>query len=693
MIVTVDRACEAEIAPSASEGSATSRNFFARLEAASACARLLRAALVVGVLCAFWLPATRGVGGDFPAPLDDVYIYFDFARSTARGCFLCWTTDTGYSSGATSPMYALVLALGYAAGFHGQTIGWFSAFVAAASLYDATGSLCKLAGPRRLAGALGALLLLSVPLLDWSFASGMEVALLACVFGRAAVAVRRATTTAPHVRDAAQLRAGGWLALVAVGRPECVPLALCLAVAVAHGAGSRGLVASLARAAAPAAISVGALLALNGLATGEVAAAGAIRKLVTADPYASGHDVATLMVVHAVRLTTEGFEVALGGPWPLRALLLLAAASLSTRASRRLGAPFLLGSAAALLLACLNKTAPFQNLRYVAPSLILVLMAAAVGLDTLARRGRLPLALGSALAAYVVWHSAAALPRQTDHFARAAKNIHQQQVAVGQRLAELRPRPQRVFVGDAGAIPYVSDLPALDGLGLGGYHRLPFARASVHGTAAVIELIERMPASERPDVLAIYDAWWPDIGKTFGRELFRVTLDDNVICGDPTKTVYQADWSTLEDRVALARASVDRIDVGDLLDEQLHAAQFSRPHGGYVVGASKLDSSGKRRFDAMRVLTEGQRFSFSFQPKMRGKQLVRFELWTDSAPGTKLKLTRGEGSTALLEVTSPNSASWGHASASFDAVEAGERFTVGALAGALRLASIVAIAE
>jgi len=41
-----------------------------------------------------------------------VYIYFDFARSTARGCVLCYTEEGGLSSGATSPPYALVLALG-----------------------------------------------------------------------------------------------------------------------------------------------------------------------------------------------------------------------------------------------------------------------------------------------------------------------------------------------------------------------------------------------------------------------------------------------------------------------------------------------------------------------------------------------------------------------------------------------------
>src|SRR5687767_12348173 len=129
--------------------------------------RTFRAVLVVGMLASFWWPAARAAGG-FPAPLDDVYIYFDFARSTAEGCFLCWTRETGYSSGATSPLYALVLALGFGAGFRGMALGWFAALVAALSLYDATGSIFRLAR-RPILGMAGSLLFLAIPLLDWSF--------------------------------------------------------------------------------------------------------------------------------------------------------------------------------------------------------------------------------------------------------------------------------------------------------------------------------------------------------------------------------------------------------------------------------------------------------------------------------------------------------------------------------------------
>src|SRR5688572_2131860 len=39
--------------------------------------------------------------GPWSAPLDDVFIHFDFARSTARGRPFEWSQGNGYSSGGT----------------------------------------------------------------------------------------------------------------------------------------------------------------------------------------------------------------------------------------------------------------------------------------------------------------------------------------------------------------------------------------------------------------------------------------------------------------------------------------------------------------------------------------------------------------------------------------------------------------
>ena len=131
--------------------------------------------MVLGVAAAFYVPALRRTGVR-PAPLDDVYIHFDFARSIAQGHPFEWTAGNGYSSGATSLVYPFVLAIGYFIGFRGVWLGVVAAGLAVASVIDLCRSLRVLA---RVAGRtprwvplLFAPLVLCVPLVDWSLFSG-----------------------------------------------------------------------------------------------------------------------------------------------------------------------------------------------------------------------------------------------------------------------------------------------------------------------------------------------------------------------------------------------------------------------------------------------------------------------------------------------------------------------------------------
>src|SRR5260370_15081450 len=80
-------------------------------------------------ICAAWMTVVAArafygymlvqTGGEWSAPLDDVFIHFDYARSTARGYPFEWSPGNGYSSGNTSLLYPFVLALGYLTGIRG----------------------------------------------------------------------------------------------------------------------------------------------------------------------------------------------------------------------------------------------------------------------------------------------------------------------------------------------------------------------------------------------------------------------------------------------------------------------------------------------------------------------------------------------------------------------------------------------
>ncbi len=669
------------------------------------------ASLTLAVALAFWLPALGAVGCRvWPVPLDDVHIHFGFARSLALGYPSTWIPGNGYSSGGTSLVYPVVLAPGWIVGLRGPLLGLWAAIVAVTAVVDLAWSLRAVAG-RRAPLLLGLPpMLLSVPVLDWSLWSGMEVALLGAAIGRAARGLRAVEVASPSRRAAAQWRAGVWLALLPAVRPEMTPLALALAVAVAHASGSLRAAPALGRAAMP---TVGLVLlqaSVNAALTGELGAAGAVRKLVFTDPYRAPADAALVVLQNLARLRAEAFEVALGGPPFHLVLVALAVAALVLRGTRRLAWALAVGGVTALILVSANTTAPFQNLRYAAPSLLLLVILAWLGADALARRGRVPAVVACILAAAAIVGPARAMPRQIDHFARASRNIAEQQVEVGRRLAALEPQPRRVLVGDAGAIPYVSGLPALDGLGLGGYRGLPFARASVHGVPAVIELIERLPAAERPDVMAIYDGWWPGLVPDFGTRLFGVRIEDNVICGGDEKVVHSADWSALEDPAELAAAVatgdvVDVLDVADLVDERVHGLELPGPGAGWVVAATRRLARERgeavRRWDAGRILPVGRSIRWTVGGAGRASHLV---VRTDRAASIALVRehdaatpeviaveTRIDGGAEVASVpVEGEGALWIEARVAVD-VDAGDRLRLTAVGGDARVFRVVMI--
>jgi hypothetical protein len=357
-------------------------------------------------------------------------------------------------------------------------------------------------------------------------------------------------------------------------------------------------------------------------------------------------------------------ESALGRAPYATAVPLLAGLALLDRRARRLALPLVIGAIGALLLAALNATARYQNLRYAAPSIAMLLLAALLGVSFLASRRRaiaMPLSAallaGAATIAPAIW-----FPTQIDHFARSSANIAGQQVEVAERLAALEPPPRLVLVGDAGAIPYISGIRAIDGLGLGGYRGMPFARASVHGVPAVVELIERLDPSERPDFMALYPSWWQGLADVFGRKIDAVKIADNVICAADEKVIYRADWAALELPGEARAGVVDRLDIADLIDERDHRYEASIPRGGYVIGAVLIENAGapgaRPRFDAGRIVPEGRGEAFRVSPSVpRGP--VELAMRTDEGGEVHLRIevVRGEAIVSTSPVTVPARAS------------------------------------
>jgi hypothetical protein len=613
--------------------------------------------LVLYVARLFYGEMLTQTGGEWSAPLDDVFIHFDFARSTARGYPFQWSEGNGYSSGNTSLTYPFVLALGYWVGFRDTYLMVWAAIVACCCVFAFLLVVPRLArGLPPPARFLLPIAVFSVGALSWSLFSGMEVAWFLAVWA-IALSLALDHRRAPSLRQPSL----GWKlglagVLLVTTRPEAstsiAVLGCSAAVFVARSSHSlRPALMTLMRSGLP---SLAALLTqaiVNRLLTGEFAAAGALVKLAWYSPYMPPHEKWTTYLFHVqyafLRNIDYHFSTVPVLGWIPVALAVIALLSPRTRAS----AAILLSSAVSfLLLVAMNGQVRWQNERYTMPAVAWLLVAAALGLGVLLFRPRSVLPPLTAMprltlaVAAVVAFAIVQTPRTRDQisfFARASRNIRDQHITTGRLLRHhMRPPPRRVLVGDAGAIIYASDLPGLDIIGLGGFKGLPFARASSNGPGAIIELIERIPPEDRPDVFAIYPSWWDVIPIWFGKQIATVPVEGNVICGGNEKVIYAADWRLLNSgarpsSLKYGDVIVDQLDIADVVDERNHAYQFPHPDAGYVELRILTDpfDDGRDALDGGRRIPDGGVERFELTPHLSAPAMRLIVRTAPSFPG------------------------------------------------------------
>jgi hypothetical protein len=638
---------------------------------------LFAGAATLWVACRFYASMRLQLGytGDLPlaskndwsAPLDDVFIHFDFARAIARGHLFEWSEGNGYSSGGTSLLYPFVLAFGYWAGLRKLGLVVWAAVVACVSTFALIlAGRCMFRGLPRYASWLLPPAVLCVGALDWTLFSGMEVAFFLAVWAGTLIAfddlVSGPPGAAPPVRPARHAAwLGVWGGLCTLTRPEAVIIVAVFALAVwillAKRAGFRGAFGLALLAGAPA-LAVTAVQALMNLVfTGEATAAGAIVKLELESPFLTRQEVWDAWLFHSkyqlYRVAEYHLTDVPGYGWIPFGLALFA---LLPKATRRYALLLLASAVSWVLLIALNGQVRWQNERYTMPALAWLLMAAALGTAALVgrsyaigRRGRVLRGIGVFAAvvavALFVKHQAPRFRDQIWFFGRASRNIRDQHIRVGRLLRDIKPEPpHRVLLSDAGAIPYASDLPALDLIGLGGYHGLPFARATREGVGAAVELMEHVPPGDRPDVMALYPSWWGIFPLWFGDDIGGVPVTGNVICGGAVKVLYRARWDALDgsglpSSLKKGERIADEIDIADLTSERVHG--FSSSVGVAHVEMKLLPNPQRPShdlFDAGRILPPGATASFRLT-RLSGVHSARMVFRLAPAHSAKLRVS------------------------------------------------------
>ncbi len=600
-------------------------------------------------------------GGGMALPLDDSFIYLQYARAIAEGHPFVYTPGNGPTTGATSLWYPLLLLPPHLVGagpsvaiawvFGLGVLGYFLVALLAWRLATALGGWP--------AGLLACALVLASPHVLWGALSGMEIALYAAVLLGATHAYLRERGNArfPTLR---------WWALVLAGaRPEGAILCGVFALLAFRDVWRARARDGIRRSVVPATLLLAAAaipFLVNLAVSGTFESTSSQAKSILAEPYSEtrmaylfglpriwlaigktflsfllpGHPPGGGTVLHgafgAVSAAGLLFFVLAGrlapARWPATGTLIA-----------------LLGAGLVVCALPVHWWVHYDRYLQGLFPLFLVTVAAGWGRLSALVPARAPRAvtIAATVAAIAVPAGIAVpklLPEQHDMiilYGYNCQNILHQQVAVGRWIDQNLPPDAVVGMNDAGAIAYYGRRSTVDLVGL---TSPGYARVYRSGLGCLFEHLRRRPPARIPTYFAVYPEWfpyWPESG-IFGPEAFRAHLSVNTICGGTDMVVYPASWidTAPTDRPGVADglspglALVDSLDHAWLADERRHEWR-SEPEAKDVLRRYPFGGRGNRpATDGGRIIRGSERFRIHARPGSDLTIVMRTDAWYPS---------------------------------------------------------------
>lgn len=594
-------------------------------------------------------------GGELSLPLDDSFIYLQYARAIAEGHPFVYTPGNAPTTGATSLLYPLLLVPPHLLHLGPSVaIGWALALGAAAFGLSAFLMLrlgLLLGGP--VGAALSVALFLLVPHLLWGYMSGMEIAL----YGTVLLATLHAYV---RERDGGRFPTTGWWTFALAGaRPEGAILAGVFGLAMLGARVRASRAPAGPRPFAPGSLLPFAAAALPFLLTlaltGSIESTSAQAKSILADPNPEsrvqliGETPAIWLRIGLLYLSLlptdpkgilPGFVLAGATGFALYTLFAFA----PRRGARRDGRILLALVPAGIVVNSIPYFWFVHLYRYQQGLYPVVLLAFACGFGRLAAFAweRLPRAAGiaaglAALAAPLVLWAPGLLSDQariTQFYALNCENILHQQVRTGRWIDANLPEEAVVALNDAGAIAYYGNRSTVDLVGLTTEGLAPAYRS---GIGCLYESLRRLPPERLPDYFAIYPEWFPylEASGVLGPSVFRARLELNTICGGVEKVVYPAIWidARRADEPALpapelaGKRVVDTLDHAWLPDEARHEWRVEPLLRDVLRSYAYADHPTRPISDGGRIIHGGERFRARVAPGRDLVLVMRTDAW------------------------------------------------------------------
>jgi hypothetical protein len=601
----------------------------------------LPALLAGGMALAFLGCLLAATEGHFVPQVVDLYVVCQYARAFAEGHPFQYNPGEPPSGGATSLLHTLLLAAAHVAGLRGEALVAFAIGLGALLYFASVALAGRLA--RRLAadgggdgareGRLAAVLVALGGPVVWGFFYGSDIALFMALTLLVALA---------FVSDWEHARAASWAvpaALLALARPEGLPLGLLLGAAWAFGPGRRATRAQRCLAALPAATGL-ALLGLMRTLTGSfVGSSLADKSLVAAYGWAGSLALVCEYAVDVLRGLLLGFypsqaPVGFARGWaslafpPLGLLLVLLALA---RPGARDAAPLRVVTLAGAAVAALTLPNVFMGVhfnRYVLWLFPLLLALVAVGLGRLARgaaRGdaRLDGALFAAGAGLLGLLGLLSTLRFAAQYGEMAGELWRRDVAAAEWIRAHLP-PGTPIANVATSVEYLTGHRNLNLHGV--TSPAFFGNTRAEREAGTFEALGRLPREERPAYLLTSVATQEgSVGLRAlegGPPVFRsLSLGDELLLL-PLRwdAVERPARPWLEATLAATQGlrEVDRLNVCDRRDERDHDYAFRSSLRGLplhgTVRSATYAGAGEPLADAGRVILGSETFTLLTRP-------------------------------------------------------------------------------
>lgn len=549
---------------------------------------------VLGVLvCAGYFATMLGNAGTWGFPLDDAYIYLTYAKQFATLEPFSYFEGSGYTAGATSPLWPVLLAPLWAVGLRGELFALGSFLLCSVFLVLSIVWCYRLArhfGGRSVGLFAAVCATCSAPI-SWIALAGMEAGFAMFILLALALQLLRENSPGKPSKKLLTL-----LAVASVARPEATILVgLIVCVRAAQCVWKKDWKAS-AKWCLPLAVPLVWVISNKLWAGHFFPNTGVAKSHFYLPGFSWAYYAETVWNLSGQML--GGMFWKSGGPfWGKGISLALwfagGAAILRKVQGHWLGVFVLLAIPWMMFFAVVFASGQwgFQNYRYVGPGLPAFWVVSACAIIWVIpffakTRGVVSVVTIGILCVGVAILSGKSLKDEMVYFAQGVRDTNAQVVKIGKWIDQNLPKDAYLAFHDAGAMAYFGARRVYDIIGLVTNHQTEHCN---NGPGSRFERLEHLPIDDRPDYIAYYPGWllgyepsskhWKE--DFFGKELFSASLPKSLgstkkrLAGGGTMKVFKMEWvhvntGHLPINIPDGWKLVDRLDVADLRNEKAH---------------------------------------------------------------------------------------------------------------------------